>query len=45
MTKASSAGYSFLLEVELGHNVIHMKSDMKPPGCHDVLYIKVNSMH
>lgn len=45
MTKARAVGFSFLLEVELGHNVIHMKSDMKPPGCHDVFYITVNSMH
>lgn len=45
MTEARAVGCSFLLEVELGHNAIHMKSDMKPPGCHNVLYITVNSMH
>lgn len=44
-TKARAVGHSFLLEVELGRNSIHMKSDMKPPGCHDILYITVNSMH
>lgn len=45
LTELRAGGCSSLSKVELGHNAIHMKSDIKPPGCHDVLYITVSSIH
>lgn len=45
LTEPRAGDCCSLSKVGLGHNAIHMKTDMKPPGCHDVVCITVSSIH